>query len=78
MERPTQREKVLRMLESGNWVSVRDFLLAGVSRFGARIFEIRRAGYEIESREEHKGRSRYVSYRLVPKGQQNLFAKQES
>ena len=69
----TQRDRVLRMLQTGNWVSVRDFLLAGISRFGARVFELRRAGYEIVSREEHKGRARHVYYRLVSKGQKELF-----
>jgi len=72
MEQNSQRDRVLRMLETGNWVSVRDFLLAGISRFGARIFELRGAGHEIESRERHQGRQRHVSYRLV-KGQKELF-----
>jgi biotin operon repressor len=73
MERETQRDRVLAMLRAGDWVSIPQFLAAGISRFGARIFELRRQGYEIEAQEEHKGHSRHVKYRLTPKGQGRLF-----
>ena len=73
MTHTSQRDRVLNMLQSGRWVSVKDFMLAGISRFGARIWELRQSGVQIESREEHKGRSRHVSYRLIPKGQRELF-----
>jgi len=56
---------------TGSWVSILSFLDAGITRFGGRIFELRKQGIEIESREKRVGRSRRVEYRLVPKrGQQ--------
>lgn len=72
----SQRDRVLNILRNagGGWVSIPQFLAAGISRFGARIFELRQDGFEIECREERKGRVRHVSYRLSPKGQGSFFA----
>jgi hypothetical protein len=63
------------MLEraGAGWVTIPDFLQAGISRFGARIFELRKQGFEIESEEKYVGHSRHVKYRLTPKGQGRLF-----
>lgn len=45
----TQVERVLRMLQQGPVCST-DFLRAYMPRAGARIFELRRSGFVIETR----------------------------
>ena len=51
------------MLRSKEWVSSVDFVNAYMLRAQARVFELRREGYEIESRKV-EGKS-YDEYRLV-------------
>jgi hypothetical protein len=59
----TQKEIILNRLNQGTWFStvecVRDF---HILRLGARIFDLRAEGYEIEERKV-EGRS-YSEYRL--------------
>lgn len=59
----TQKELVLEMLQSGNWMSTLDFVHCYILRGPARIHELRQEGYEIESRKV-AGKS-YDEYRLV-------------
>jgi hypothetical protein len=71
----TQRERVLNTLRSANgaWVSILTFVNMGILRYGGRIHEIRKSGIAVESREERKGKSRHVFYRIPAEGQQKLF-----
>src|SRR4029077_3925120 len=52
--RPSQRERLLELLQShgGAWVPLPEILDLQVAQYGARIFELRRAGYQIENRQE--------------------------
>lgn len=70
-EHSRQRDLVLRRLEMGP-ATVKDFMDLGVSRFGARIFELRKEGLEIVSSERRVNGRRYITYRLL--GQAKLFA----
>lgn len=67
-KRPTQCDKVLRMLENaeGGWVSGQVFLRElYLSQYHARIWELQQKGYRIESGQKDK--YDFVSYRLLPK-----------
>jgi hypothetical protein len=61
----TQKQIILTRLQGGDWFStvecVRDF---HILRLGARIFDLRAEGYEIEERKV-EGKS-YSEYRLRP------------
>lgn len=67
--KPTQKEKVLKVLEEakGEWVSGRYFIQnLLLSQFHARIFELQQEGYRIEASDE-TGEYGFKSYRLLPK-----------
>lgn len=62
----TQRERLLKVLSSGRWISLPYIVeVMGIYRVSARIYELRRQLHGIERREIRKGRKRLVSYRLV-------------
>ena len=52
--RLTQRDRLLQLLQSrsGAWVPLPEILNLQVAQYGARIFELRRAGYQIENKQE--------------------------
>lgn len=53
-ERQTQRDRIVRLLVEarGEWVALSQILELGIAQYGARIFELRRAGFRIENRTE--------------------------
>lgn len=61
----TQRERILARLNSGNWLSAvqasRDMF---IMRLGARIYDLKQEGYDIEERKV-AGKS-WSEYRLRP------------
>jgi hypothetical protein len=61
----TQKEIILKRLNEGTWFStvecVRDF---HILRLGARIWDLRKEGYEIEERRVES--TSYSEYRLRP------------
>ena len=64
---PTNRDVVLSILRAraGEWVPGTDLAMAGGGfRFGARIYELRKAGHVIEKRKSPTGSS-VDEYRLV-------------
>lgn len=73
--RETQRDRILRLLKEreGAWVPV--FEVAALAcQYGARIKELRDAGYLIENKIEHRNGAVYSWFRLKqPKGQRYLF-----
>ncbi len=73
--RPTQRAAILRLLEErkGQWVP--SYELAGIAlQYGARVLELRRAGYAIENKAQHINGQAHGAFRLVQsKGQAKLF-----
>lgn len=74
--RLTQCQRLLRLLAEANGreVSLPVILDLHISQFGARIKELREAGYDIQNRIEVKSGVKHSFYRLVPKaGQQELF-----
>ena len=48
----TQRQRMAALFENNPdiWVPLPDILAMGVAQYGARILELRRAGYEIENK----------------------------
>lgn len=60
----SQRSVVLRRLNQGP-TTIRDFLDLGISRFGARIWELRKQGFKIESTERRVNGSRHITYYLT-------------
>ncbi len=65
--RPTQRAAILRLLEErkGQWVP--SYELAGIAlQYGARVLELRRAGYAIENKAQHVNGQIHAAFRLVP------------
>jgi hypothetical protein len=54
MNRGTQKQRMLEKLQAnyGQWVPLPEILALGIAQYGARLFELRRAGYEIENRQE--------------------------
>jgi Helix-turn-helix domain len=60
----TQRQLVLALLDDGLWHSSIEFVNEGVLRAAARVFELRGAGYPIESRVARQGGARVFEYRL--------------
>ena len=62
---PSQNLMVLRHLESGaSLTSLTAFRLWNLTRLSGRIFELRKAGYNIEATKERSGRNSYAVYRL--------------
>lgn len=70
IEKPTQCQKVLKVLEdaNGEWVSGRYFLhTMYLSQYHARIWELQKKGYRIEASKETDGLG-FKSYRLLLAG----------
>jgi len=67
-ERHNQGARLLRLfLDShGAWIPLPEILKLGIAQFGARIFELRRLGFQIEN-ETHRDDSGVIHsrYRLV-------------
>ena len=61
-----QRQTILLRLQRamGDWVSLRD-LWGIAAQYNARIFELRREGYDIQNRTEIRNGQRHSRYRLV-------------
>jgi hypothetical protein len=51
---PTQRDRLLALLlkHAPDWVPLPAILLLGIAQYNARIFELRRVGWHIESKQE--------------------------
>jgi hypothetical protein len=54
LSRPIQRDRVLTLLKSRapDWVPLPAILALGIAQYNARIYELRRLGYRIESKHE--------------------------
>ena len=68
----TQNEMILEMLREG-WVSPLDALSeAGCLRLGARVFDLRQDGHQIEERwhkyESRFGKKQYKEFRIIDTG----------
>ena len=50
----TNKQRVVKMLKNKKEVSALDFSKAGILRYGAYIFELRKEGLNIKMREEIK------------------------
>jgi hypothetical protein len=63
----TQRAAILRLLidARGDWVPLPEILALGCAQYNARIFELRRLGFRIESRTERAGEVRHSWFRLI-------------
>jgi len=62
--RGTQRGRILGLLigAKGGWVPLIRILELGVAQYNARLFELRRLGFQIENRRSGE----HSAYRLVP------------
>ncbi|HEY6387280.1 MAG TPA: helix-turn-helix domain-containing protein [Candidatus Acidoferrum sp.] len=66
--RQTQRDRLLALLHSreNEWVPLPEILALGIAQFGARILELRRAGFDIANKIERDESSVVHSwYRLL-------------
>lgn len=62
----SQRLRILAWLKSGRVLTPLGALrLCGSWRAGARIYDLRRAGYDIKTRMVRKGSKRFAEYRLA-------------
>jgi hypothetical protein len=61
----TQRERILALLQSHEWIALPQILGLYIANYRARISELRREGYEIQLRDERVNGGRHTSYRLV-------------
>ena len=64
----TKREKLLRRMQDEDWHSFVELRQVGGDRFGARIRELKRLGWRIESRPS-KMYANGKEYRLIGRGQ---------
>jgi len=75
VEKPTQRERILTILKDadGGWVDGMIFLqiFPPITQFHARIFELQRLGYRIESR--FISDKTWKEYKLVVSPEQRAF-----
>jgi hypothetical protein len=63
----TKREKLLRRMKDGDWHSFVELRQTGGDRYGARLRELKRLGWEIESRPS-KMYANGKEYRLTGRG----------
>lgn len=66
----TQTERVRELLEEHGEISARALLFEGITRVAARVWELRREGYNIETIRGHvleDGTHEMARYRLLPK-----------
>lgn len=64
----TQKKAILKALEAGEAVTPLDALRRwGCFRLGARIFDLRQQGYEIETEMDRGIGQKYATYRLKKK-----------
>lgn len=73
--RTTQRGRILRLLEENSNQWVPSYRLAEIAlQYGARVLELRRAGYRIENKLQDVDGETHGAFRLVPAASQaNLF-----
>ena len=63
MKRVTQKDRILAALGCGGWVS--NIILNGICfRYGARIYELRKEGYDIEKVADKNRRGVFL-YKIV-------------
>lgn len=64
----SQRDSILDHLLEGNSITPIDALnLFGCFRLGARIHDLRKDGYNIETEYEHNNGKKYARYKLIKK-----------
>jgi biotin operon repressor len=62
----TQCELILAALESGEWVPMPTLaLVSGSYNVHSRISDLRKAGFQIEHKNQHEGRTIKSEYRLT-------------
>lgn len=70
----SQTEQILQHLQDGNSLTPLEALQKfGCFRLGARIFDLKQLGYNIETEMEIKGRKKYARYRLEVNKQLSLI-----
>jgi hypothetical protein len=64
--RKSQRDQLCSLLSAslGQWVPLPTILALGIAQFGARILELRRSGYSIRNKTEHRDGKVLSWYRL--------------
>ena len=74
-DKANQCDRLLALLgrHEGNWVPLPMILALFIANYRARFSELRRKGHQIELRDEWVNGQRCTAYRLVRRGQQNLF-----
>ena len=64
----TQRSRILALLIQAcdAWVPLPEILALGIAQYNARIFELRRLGFQILNRRQRQGGQLHTFFRLVP------------
>jgi hypothetical protein len=62
-----QAQRILKKLQEyeGRWVPLPEILAMFIGSYTRRLTEIRRAGYNVELKNEWDGRTRHTAYRLI-------------
>lgn len=69
----SQINDILSHLQSGKTITPIDALnLFGCFRLGARIFDLKKMGYNIETNIVHNGRKKFAEYKLLDEAQNEL------
>ena len=66
-KRTFDRERILAHLQEGRPLTTVEAIQMGILRAGARVFELRKDGYNIETRLVKSGNDRIAEYRLIQK-----------
>lgn len=64
-KRATDRQTILSILESGKGLTTAEAIDLGILRAGARIFELRKKGYQIKTEMIKSGADRIAKYTLI-------------
>lgn len=64
-KRATDRERILEILQAGKALTTTEAIDMGILRAGARVFELRRKGYDIRTEMIRRGADRIAKYTLA-------------
>jgi len=68
MDKHTQKSRILSALNKGKALTALDAVFEfGTTRLGARIYDLRRRGYKIQTLMVINGRKHYALYWIAPK-----------
>src|SRR5690349_8354193 len=75
-----QSQKILEVLRAANgaWVPLPEILSLGIAQYNARVYELRRRGFDIQNKTEIVDGVKHSAYRLIEGDQFRLAPEGES